>query len=186
MSNLNLKENNMLRDVIIRSALIIATVAIVVWALPHDKNNMFHVEEGKPWKYVDITAPFDFPVYKSDEVIKQEQDSVMRLYEPYYRYNAEKGPQMVKKFATDYADGIPDVPEYFVPLICNRLQAIYDNGIMESKEYDELQSDTSVMIRVVSKKQATSESIMNVVYRPATVCSATTAAEMQPQQLHCP
>ena len=162
MSNLNLKENNMLRDVIIRSALIIATVAIVVWALPHDKNNMFHVEEGKPWKYVDITAPFDFPVYKSDEVIKQEQDSVMRLYEPYYRYNAEKGPQMVKKFATDYADGIPDVPEYFVPLICNRLQAIYDNGIMESKEYDELQSDTSVMIRVVSKKQATSESIMNI------------------------
>ena len=69
---------------------------------------------------------------------------------------------MVKKFATDYADGIPDVPEYFVPLICNRLQAIYDNGIMESKEYDELQSDTSVMIRVVSKKQATSESIMNI------------------------
>ena len=162
MSNLNLKENNMLRDIIVRSALIIATVAIVVWALPHDKNNMFHVEEGKPWKYVDITAPFDFPVYKSEEVVKQERDSVMRQYEPYYRYNAETGTQMVKKFATDYADGIPDVPEYFVTLICNRLQAIYDNGIMDSKEYDELHNDTTALIRVVSKKQATSESIMNI------------------------
>ena len=162
MSNLNLKENVMLRDIIVRSALVIATVAIVVWALPHDKNTIFHVEEGKPWKYVDITAPFDFPVYKSDKVVKQERDSVLRQYEPYYKYNEEKGPQMLKKFTKDYADGIPDVPDYFVTLICNRLEAIYDQGIMDTKEYDELLIDTTALIRIVSKKQAISQSVKNI------------------------
>ena len=69
---------------------------------------------------------------------------------------------MLKKFTKDYADGIPDVPDYFVTLICNRLEAIYDQGIMDTKEYDELLIDTTALIRIVSKKQAISQSVKNI------------------------
>jgi putative nucleotidyltransferase with HDIG domain len=69
---------------------------------------------------------------------------------------------MVHKFTTDYADGIPNVPDDYISIISNRLHSLYQQGIMESKEYETLRSDTTNMINIVNKKQATSVSILEV------------------------
>ena len=132
MSNFNLRENIIWHDILIRVLLVIVTVAIVVWIMPHDNTNLFHV------------------------------DSIMKEYEPYYKYNVEIERQMVHKFTTDYADGIPNVPDDYISIISNRLHSLYQQGIMESKEYETLRSDTTNMINIVNKKQATSVSILEV------------------------
>ena len=152
----------MWHDILIRALLVIVTVAIVVWLMPHENTNLYHVEEGKPWKYAELTAPFDFPIYKSESIIKHERDSIMKEYEPYYKYNVETERQMVHKFTTDYADGIPDVPDDYISIISNRLHSLYQQGIMESKEYEDLSNDTASMIRIVNNKQASSVSILEV------------------------
>ena len=162
MSNLNMNSNSLWRDFLIRAALIIITVVIAVWSMPHDTTNIFHVERGKPWKYAELTAPFDFPILKSEEVIKHERDSVLKGYEPYYRYQDDIGRRTVKKFATDYADGIPGVSDDYISIISNRLHSLYQQGIMESKEYEELSEDSTTMIRMVSQKQAYSVSIQEI------------------------
>ena len=161
MSNFNLREI-IWHDILIRALLVIVTVAIVVWIMPHDNTNLFHVEQGKPWKYAELTAPFDFPIYKAESVVKHERDSIMKEYQPYYKYNVEIERQMVHKFTTDYADGIPNVPDDYISIISNRLHSLYQQGIMESKEYETLRSDTTNMINIVNKKQATSVSILEV------------------------
>ena len=161
MSNFNLREI-IWHDILIRVLLVIVTVAIVVWIMPHDNTNLFHVEQGKPWKYAELTAPFDFPIYKAESVVKHERDSIMKEYQPYYKYNVEIERQMVHKFTTDYADGIPNVPDDYISIISNRLHSLYQQGIMESKEYETLRSDTTNMINIVNKKQATSVSILEV------------------------
>ena len=150
------------RDIIIRTALVLATVAIVVWCMPHDNRSYFHVEQGKPWKYADFTAPYDFAIYKTDDAIQQERDSAMHNYEPYYKINADVEARMIKKFETDYADGISGLPVSFNNIIAARLHRLYKQGIMEQKEYAELHSDTTNMIRVVVGKQAVSVSIQNL------------------------
>ncbi|MBQ1827687.1 MAG: HDIG domain-containing protein [Prevotella sp.] len=162
MSNFNLRENIIWHDILIRALLVIVTVAIVVWIMPHENTNLFHVEQGKPWKYAELTAPFDFPIYKAESVVKHERDSIMKEYQPYYKYNVEIERQMVHKFTTDYADGIPNVPDDYISIISNRLHSLYQQGIMESKEYETLRSDTTNMINIVNKKQATSVSILEV------------------------
>ncbi len=167
MSSIFLKDELNWRDIFSRIALVIATVAIIVWAMPHDNRSYFHVEEGKPWKYADFTAPYDFPVYKSDKDIKAERDSALRNYEPYYKYNKDIESRMVKKFNTDFADGIPGLPKEFMQIITNRLHSLYQQGIMEQKEYTELRSDTSQMIHVIFGKQAAHIS-MNEVYSAKT------------------
>ena len=167
MSSFNIKDNQSLRDILIRAALVIVTVTAIVWSMPRDNRSYFHVEQGKPWKYADFTAPYDFPIYKSKKAISEERDSVMRLYEPYYKYNKEVELNVVRKFATDYADGIPGLPSDFTAIISNRLRSIYQQGVMDAKEYDELHRDTTQMIRVVSGKQASSVSIQEV-YSPKT------------------
>lgn len=162
MSSLNLKDNNIWREFLIYAALVVTTVAITVWAMPHDSSSIYHIEQGRPWKYGELTAPFDFAVMKSDEVIKHERDSALKHYEPYYRYQEDTERKMVKKFTADYADGIAGVPDDYISIISNRLHSLYQQGIMESKEYEELRADTTAMISIVSKNQASSVSIMEV------------------------
>ncbi len=161
-TNFNIKEEQTWRNLVMRAVLIISSIGLIVWAMPHDNRSYFHIEKGKPWKYADFTAPFDFPVYKSDAAIRAEKDSLMKNYEPYYQFYQEKEGQMVTKFQKDYAEGIPGLGEEYIKIISNRLHSIYQQGIMSPTEYSELRSDTARMIRVVSGKQANSVSILEV------------------------
>jgi len=165
MSTFNLKDDGAWRGLLVRALLVIGTVAVIVWSMPRENVNIFHAEKGKPWKYAEFTAPFDFPVYKSDAEIQRERDSVMRQYEPYYDYNAVTEQQMVRKFQADYADGIPDVPSDYLAIISNRLHSLYQQGIMDQEDYQSLHADSSSMIRLVHNKQASSVSILEV-YSP--------------------
>ena len=161
-TSFNIKEEQTWRNLVMRAVLIVASVGLIVWAMPHDNRSYYHIEKGKPWKYADFTAPFDFPIYKSDEAIKAEKDSLMHDYEPYYQYNANKENEMVKRFEKDYAEGIPGLGPEYIEMISNRLHSLYQQGIMSSAEYSELRTDTAKMIRVVNGKQANSVSIMEV------------------------
>ena len=162
MSSFNLKDDQNWRSLLIRAALVIGTVAIVVWSMPRDNRSYFHVEQGKPWKYAEFTAPYDFPIYKSEAAVRAERDSVMRQYEPYYKYNKETETKMVHQFMKDYSQGIPGLPADYIFIISNRLHSLYQQGIMELKEYTELRQDTSTTIRVVDGKEASSVSILEV------------------------
>jgi putative nucleotidyltransferase with HDIG domain len=161
-TSFNIKEEQTWRNLVMRAVLIVASVGLIVWAMPHDNRSYYHIEKGKPWKYADFTAPFDFPIYKSDEAIQAEKDSLMHDYEPYYQYNANKENEMVKRFEKDYAEGIPGLGPEYIEMISNRLHSLYQQGIMSSAEYSELRTDTARMIRVVNGKQANSVSIMEV------------------------
>ena len=158
----NMRDMNW-RDILIRTALVLATVGIVVWSMPRDNRSYFHVEQGKPWQYGEFTAPYDFPIYKSEAAIQEERDSALRDYEPYYRLNKALGQQMVAKFNADYPDGIVGLPPSIKGIISSQLELVYDNGIMEQKAYNELRLDSTQMLRIVDGKQAVSISIMNVL-----------------------
>ncbi len=163
MSTFKLKEDLTWRDFIVRAAIILGTVAVIVWAMPRDNRNNFTLDIGKPWKYIDFRAPFDFPIYKSEAVIKQERDSIMRIYEPYYVYNKDVEGNMVRAFVSDYSKGVPDLPDDYISIIANRLRRIYRRGIV-SQEADGLTAtDTSRTIRVVNGKNATSVKAVEVL-----------------------
>ena len=151
------------RDFLIRAALVIVSVTIIVIALPRDNGVNFKIEHGKPWRHADFTAPFDFPIYKSDAVVKAEQDSILRMYEPYYTYVQDQENKAVRQFSKDYSQGIPDVPSDFISIIANRLHRLYAQGIMNTDEYLKLRRDTNTVIRIVHGKNAVSLSIKKVL-----------------------
>ena len=122
----------------------------------------FKIERGKPWTYTDLKAPFDFPIYKSDEAVKAERDSLMLQYEPYYIYNSEIAGKQLRQFYKDYSNGIPGLPDDYLSIIANRLRSLYARGIMNSSEYTRLHQDTTRLIRIINGKDATSISINKV------------------------
>ena len=162
MKNKQIIENTYWRDLLTKVALILATVALIVWAMPRDSSTNFKVEKGKPWRYADFTAPFDFPIYKSEEWVKHERDSLIKEFEPYYNYDNLVEAKLVKQFRQDYADGIPGVPDEHLQLIIQYLHIFYSQGIMNSSEYNELHADTSKVIRVVLGKNAVSTPVTKI------------------------
>ncbi len=167
MAKIKITESLTWHDLLLRAAMVVASVVIIVWAMPHDKSSYFHVEEGKPWRYADFNAPYDFPIYKSEAVIQAERDSAMRNYEPYYMRHKEIETQHVHKFMTDFSLGINGLSSDYLFIIANRLRSLYQQGIIDQKEYAQLAADTSKMIRLVDGKQAVSVSLQEV-YSPKT------------------
>ena len=151
------------RDFLIRATLVIVSVTIIVIALPRDNGVNFKIEQGRPWRHADFTAPFDFPIHKSDAVVKAEQDSILRLYEPYYTYTQGVESKAIRQFTKEYGQGIPDLPADFISIIANRLHQLYSQGIMNTEDYLKLSQDTTAMIRVVKGKNAISVSITKVL-----------------------
>ena len=70
MINFNLKTQLTWRDMAVRTAFIIVTVAAIVWFMPRASRFNFKAEVNAPWRYGDLTATFDFPVYKSQNTLK--------------------------------------------------------------------------------------------------------------------
>ena len=148
MNNFNLKTDITWHDFLIRLGLIIVTVGIIVWFLPSDTDSSFKIEKGKPWAYADLRAPFDFPILKTDETVKQERDSLLRQYEPYFNLNKETEAAQIRQFAKDYNQGIPGISSDYISIIANRLHAIYHQGVMSTTDYASVNKDSTRMVRV--------------------------------------
>lgn len=61
------------KEVIYKWIIYIAAVALVVSFMPSDGKFNYQFEVGKPWKYGQLMATFDFPIYKSEKVIKKNK-----------------------------------------------------------------------------------------------------------------
>ena len=156
MSKYKLSESNYLRDITTRIVLVLLTVVIVVWALPREEGKMFHYDEGKPWMYGQLIAQYDFPVYKTEEALQAERDSILKHFQPYYNKNAYIGEKNIDQFNKDFPNGLPDLPLVYKALVANRLKMLYEAGIMDPVQYSAMSKDTSSVIRIVDGKEAQS------------------------------
>ena len=80
MSYFNTQKEFSLRDLLYRALIFIGTVGIIVYFLPRDGKFNYQFDIDKPWKYGQLMATFDFPIYKADEVVKREQDSILAAF----------------------------------------------------------------------------------------------------------
>ncbi|MCL6747862.1 hydrolase [Prevotella sp. TCVGH] len=156
MSNFNFKESIQWRNLFTRSALILITVALIVWLLPRNASQQFHYDIDKPWMYNSFIASFDFPVYKTDEAIQEEKDSLLQYFQPYFNYRTQVEKQQIDRFKNDFKVGIPGLPTVYLNILLDRLHRLYQQGIINTPEYNRFGKDSTSMVRVVSGKQVQS------------------------------
>lgn len=154
MSIFNNTEENYWRNLATKAVLVCTTVAIIVWFLPRNEGRMYRYDVGKPWMYGSVIAKFDFPIYKTDEAIKHEQDSLLKFFQPYYSLNPLTEKKQVERFLHDYEEGITGLPKEYVGIVARQLQEIYQSGIINTHEYNNILKDSTSVIRFVSGKNA--------------------------------
>ena len=144
------------KEVLFKCAIFIVTVSVIVYFMPREGKFNYQFELNKPWKYGLLQASFDFPIYKGEEQVKLEQDSILKFYTPYYQLNTETGREMLQKLNKDCNEKamiIKDYPNYRRH-IENILKEIYEAGIIAPSDLDELNREGAKTIQAISRNTA--------------------------------
>ena len=91
MTQFKTKGSLLSRNLLYKILIFIATVAVIVYFMPRDGKFNYQFDIGKPWKYGQLIATFDFPIYKDAAVVKHEQDSMLRHFQPFFNIDRKAG-----------------------------------------------------------------------------------------------
>lgn len=139
------------RDLAFESIVFILVVSIIVYFLPRENKFNYSFDINKPWKYGLLQASFDFPIYKSDEAIKKEKDSLMANYAPYYTIDKNTAVAAINKFNQAYQSSLRQfLPPIYRQYIINGLTHIYEAGIINADESSRLNKLGSNYIQIVA------------------------------------
>lgn len=156
MSLIGRKEAKYWHNLLMRVWITALTVAIIVWFLPRDSNSKrYNYDVGKPWMYQSFIAQFDFPIYKSEDAIKQEQDSILKELMPYYNYDPTREKKELERFNKDFSSELTGLSHHYRAIIIDRIHRLYSAGIMNTPEYNAIAHDSTNMVKVVAGKSAT-------------------------------
>lgn len=143
------------RDLLYKTLIFIGTVTVIVYFLPRDGKFNYQFDINKPWKYGQLIATFDFPIYKSDKVVKHEQDSILATFEPFYDLDKSAESKALGKLKTDYQSSLHKiVPVNYMHYIQEKISEIYQAGILTTEAINQLKKDSVKAIMLIDEKLA--------------------------------
>ncbi|WP_462319250.1 HD family phosphohydrolase [Marinilabilia sp.] len=86
---------------IYRVLIFLAAIALVVYILPREGKFPYEYSKGKPWKHEMLIAPFDFPIYKNQQELHQERDSILDNFRPYFAFDTLTGIEQTNRVIID-------------------------------------------------------------------------------------
>lgn len=155
------QEENIWHSLAIRAGLVFLTSFIIIWFLPRNEAKQYAYEIGEPWHYGTLIAKFDFPVYKTDETVQRERDSLLHSFQPYYNYDNSVEPVQTAKLRVELAKA-GTLPPGFAQALIEKLHQLYQTGIMGTPQYNSFNNDTTSQIRVVFGKDAESRKVSRI------------------------
>jgi len=156
MNKINEKKPARYRDLLYKALIFIGSVLVMVYFLPRDGKFNYQFDINKPWKYGQLMATFDFPIYKTDEVVKHEQDSILVRFQPYYQQDKAVEEEALKKLKTDYQNHtlMTRLNSNYLQYIEKKLKEVYQAGILSSEDMESLLRDSTQSVMTVSDKTA--------------------------------
>ena len=154
MKTLNGKRPFSYKDLLYKTLIFITTVSIIVYFLPKEgKFNYDEFEINTPWKYGLLQASFDFPIYKNEQQVQKEQDSILATYQPYFHLDKEIGKNMQKKLKDDYNKNLRNVLPVtnYIRYIERTLEEIYNHGILSAEDAALINQDSIEKIQLIDK-----------------------------------
>ena len=164
MEHMKKKKRFSRRDLLYKSLLFIVTVTLIVYFLPRDGKFNYQFDINKPWKYGQLIATFDFPIYKDDAVVNREQDSLLASFQPYYLLDKQIEKDAISKLKENnhtHLKGILPSVDY-LRYIERTLKEIYGAGIVSTENIQKLHKDSTSAIMIIDDKLANSKPTDNI------------------------
>lgn len=137
------------------AAIFVAVVVGICSFLPREKSISIDFVEGKPWRYEQLTATFDFAVAKSEAALERERAEVMVSQRPYYIKDLSVGTAAVDSFNAFYDNEMNYIAKgKLQQKIATQLQQIYSNGVISSSDLARLKGDSISTIMIIEQRRA--------------------------------
>lgn len=130
---------------------------LIAYFFPREGKFRYQFYEGKPWRYGLLTAPSDFPIYKTDAEVKTEKDSALQNFEPYYRINPTVEATQVDKLRSAYTATLNEkASPAYMQYIESSLAKLYKSGIISSPDLENLKREDHSRINLLENNVAQS------------------------------
>ena len=157
MNSINSQRQFSYKDLLYKCLIFIVTVSIISYFMPKEGKFNYEFELDTPWKYGLLQASFDFNIYKSEQQIEKERDSLLIFYHPYFTVDKQVEKSMLTKLKDDYNQtlkhSLPNAD--YIRYIERTLKHIYEKGVLSVDDYQLITEDSIQNIMLVDKNMAT-------------------------------
>lgn len=135
-----------------RILIMLIICVITVYLFPKVGSFQYEYQKGMPWRYETLHAPFDYPIYKTDDELKVEREKVTEAQSPLFNLNNTTAPFQVEKFKTALHPFYNETTSEPLDRIVKRLQSIYNAGVLQLPE--QIDAAKIQSIKIVENKVA--------------------------------
>ena len=122
----------------------LAATIVIVYFYPHPESNRFNYEEGRPWNYAKLIAPFDIPVHPDSATIEAARDTLDKHFVPIYELN--------QLMIDTIVDRLPAAPgSNMKTRLGAELRKIYASGVVDMSTKDEIDAGRLPHVRLLEK-----------------------------------
>lgn len=143
------------------------SVSLLTLSLPRQEVIGYDYEEGRPWRYGSLIAPYDFPINKTQTEIQNEIDSAMRQFSPLFKLDDTVAPSQLAAFKSDVANNrFADVDTRTIAHATQLLEKVYERGIIDVNSLKRYSDHGSTHVVIVNRQQATTLPVANFFTTP--------------------
>ncbi len=139
-------------------AAFLLVIVVIHWQMPRVVKFGYEYQLFKPWQHETLYAPFDFPIYKDEEMLKVENEEALKTVKPIFQFDKEATRQSRMKLEEAFdsrwqAHGGMNAESNKNTLL-ELFDQIQDHGVLA---YDKALEgmDAETLIRLVRDKTAT-------------------------------
>lgn len=163
MSRFNHRRKLTPREILFRSLVILASILFLTSVMPSNSVDELTYKKGEPWDESPLIAMDSFPVFKPDEILKRERDSLHRFYEPYFQQDPGIRDSMLLALKNNFNEKFKgDLPYSYLSHLQKKLAEVYQRGIMSNEDYERLQQEQTTIICLYWQNEASAKPFKQV------------------------
>ena len=117
-----------------RLVIMLAICIITVYLFPKAGSFQYEYHKGMQWRYETLNAPFDFPIYKTEDELQNEREKIMEKQSPIFFLNPETTPQHIQRFQSALHQFSQEATPAALQKVLDKIQTIYQAGIVQLPE----------------------------------------------------
>lgn len=121
-------------NALFRVLIMLLICVITVYLFPKVGSFQYEYQKGMPWRYETLTAPFDYPIYKTDDELQVEREEIAQEQSPIFNLKPETAALEIKKFKSALHAFYNESTQKGLDTIVNKIQNIYNTGILQLPE----------------------------------------------------
>ena len=136
------------------ASIFVITAIVLYFALPQEGRFRYEFQKGRPWMHATLIAPYNFAIMKSDEVIREERDSLLQSLTPFFHFQDSVGKRQIVALSSkiDEITFKENTEILYSRVVKNKVLTIFDkiynSGILEQdiSNYQPLAGKSSLRI----------------------------------------